>query len=133
MYGWDHNYLDFPLLSGLRDGQYEVEVMDSNNCVVDLGTFVLIENPVDCISIPNAFTPNDDDINDTWIIENIEIFPGAYIYIYNRWGQEIWVGRPDDEWDGLYNGKKVPTGAYLYVINLYNGATPYSGTVSVVH
>jgi gliding motility-associated-like protein len=88
---------------------------------------------VDCIKIPNAFTPNGDGPNDTWIIENIDLFPGAYMYIYNRWGQELWIGRPGDEWNGQYNGKFVPAGTYLYIINLYDGSKPYTGTVTVIY
>jgi gliding motility-associated-like protein len=83
--------------------------------------------------IPNAFTPNEDGINDTWIIENIELFPSAYIYVYNRWGQELWVGRPGENWNGTYKDKLVPTGPYLYVINLYNGTKPYVGIVTVIY
>jgi len=133
LFGWNENYLDFPLLSGLSDGNYEVSVRDSNNCVINLGNIILSDNPVDCIKIPNAFTPNGDGINDTWIIENIELFPGARVFVYNRWGQELWVGYPGDEWDGIYNDKIVPAGVYLYIINLYNGTNAYTGTVSIVH
>jgi gliding motility-associated-like protein len=89
---------------------------------------------VDCIKIPNAFTPNSDGVNDTWIIENIDLFPGSYTYVYNRWGQELFMAKPtEDPWDGRFNGKFVPSGTYLYVINLYNGTKPYTGTVTVVY
>ncbi|PLX08884.1 MAG: hypothetical protein C0596_03420, partial [Marinilabiliales bacterium] len=133
LYGWNENYIDLPIISGLTQGDYEVMVMDSNNCVYTFNTIQLTDTDVDCIKIPNAFTPNGDGPNDTWIIENIELFPGAYMYVYNRWGQELWVGRPGDEWDGKYQGKFVPSGTYLYVINLYDGTPPYTGTVTVVY
>ena len=73
--------------------------------------------------VPNevfVFTPNGDGVNDTWVIENIWMFPEAYIYIYNRWGQLMYEGRGYDEpWDGSYRGHFVPSGTYLYIVNLY--------------
>ncbi|MBP7077326.1 MAG: gliding motility-associated C-terminal domain-containing protein, partial [Bacteroidales bacterium] len=38
----------------------------------------------------------------------------------------------DDPWDGTYNGKIVPTGPYIYVVNLFNGDEAYTGTVTIV-
>ncbi len=119
--------------TGLTEGTYSGQIIDANNCINELNPIILIDNPIDCIKIPNTFTPNGDGINDTWIIENLEMFPRAYIYVYNRWGQEIWTGNYENEWDGLYNKKEIPSGSYLYIINLYNGKTPYSGTVTIIH
>ncbi|MBN2778966.1 MAG: gliding motility-associated C-terminal domain-containing protein, partial [Bacteroidales bacterium] len=133
LFGWNEYVIDIPIISGLTQGDYEVQVVDSNNCVYLFNTIILTDMDVDCIKIPNAFTPNGDGPNDTWIIENIDLFPGAYMYIYNRWGQELWVGRPGDEWNGQYNGKFVPAGTYLYIINLYDGSKPYTGTVTVIY
>jgi gliding motility-associated-like protein len=133
LFGWNDYVIDIPIISGLTQGNYEVQIIDSNNCVYSFNTITLTDMDVDCIKIPNAFTPNGDGPNDTWIIENIELFSGAYMYVYNRWGQELWVGRPGDEWDGQYNGKFVPAGTYLYIINLYDGSKPYTGTVTVIY
>ncbi len=133
IYGWNENFMDISTISGLFEGTYELVVVDANNCLLNLGTTSLKDEDVDCLRIPNAFTPNGDGPNDTWIIENLEIFPGAYVYVYNRWGQELYKGRPGDEWDGKYNGKFVPSGTYLYVVNLYNGSKPYTGTVNVIY
>ncbi len=134
MYGWDTFYSDVPLLTGLREGHYEVMVIDANQCSYSVGNIEIIDNAGDCISIPNVFTPNGDGINDQWIIENIEIFPDATIYVFNRWGQMLYKGRGSDEpWDGTYNGKYVPAGTYLYIVDLYQKTEAYEGTVTVIY
>ncbi|MCK9499862.1 MAG: gliding motility-associated C-terminal domain-containing protein, partial [Bacteroidales bacterium] len=125
--------VDIPLISGLGAGTYMVNISDANDCKFEFKEIFLAQSDIECLKIPNAFTPNGDGINDTWKIENIEMFSGARIFVYNRWGQEIWMGYPGDEWDGKFNSKLVPTGVYLYVIELYNGHKAYTGTVSVVY
>ncbi|MEJ5267097.1 MAG: gliding motility-associated C-terminal domain-containing protein [Bacteroidales bacterium] len=130
---YNQNVVDFHVLTGLPEGVYNVTITDANDCKYEIKAISLTDYQVDCIVIPNAFTPNEDGINDTWIIENIELFPSAYIYVYNRWGQELWVGRPGENWNGTYKDKLVPTGPYLYVINLYNGTKPYVGIVTVIY
>lgn len=54
----------------------------------------------------NAFTPNDDNINDVFM-------KGYEISIFNRWGQELFHGT--DGWDGRYNGARVAPGTYFYI------------------
>ncbi|MDY0143712.1 MAG: gliding motility-associated C-terminal domain-containing protein [Bacteroidales bacterium] len=134
LFSWDGGASPVNYLSGLIEGIYIVIITDANQCVYKLNPVILEDIDEDCIRIPNAFTPNADGINDTWIIENIEMFPNSSIYVFNRWGQQLYHAKGlDDPWDGTYNGKFVPTGAYMYVINLYNGTKPYIGIVSVVY
>ena len=45
------------------------------------------------ILISQAFTPNGDGINDTWFIQGIENYPNAQIWVYNRWGQQVFHKR----------------------------------------
>lgn len=120
-------------LTQLNNGTYNITIIDANGCQSVTNDIVLREQLNECLIIPNAFTPNEDGINDTWIIENIELFPAAYIYIFNRWGQQIWQGRPGDEWDGKFNNKQLPMGTYLYIVNLFNGSEPYKGTVTIIY
>jgi gliding motility-associated-like protein len=134
LYTFDQMLFDLPLIGSLKEGVYDLSVLDANNCSREIKSISLTDIEVDCIRIPNAFTPNGDDINDTWQIDNIDRFPDAIINVYNRWGQPVYYARPDEaDWDGIYNGKIVPAGAYVYVINLFNGKEPYTGVVSVVH
>jgi gliding motility-associated-like protein len=124
---------EIPLLLGLVQGEYIVEIEDARGCDLSMGTIILTDVDQDCIVIPNAFTPNDDGVNDTWIIENIEMFPDAVVKVFNRWGQLLWEANPSIEWDGLYNGKKLPTGTYIYVIELFSGEAPRTGNITIVY
>lgn len=75
------------------------------------------------IKVPNVITVNGDGANDTWAIENIELYPNAEILIYNRWGNLVWksTGYPK-QWDGtnFRNGEVLPDGTYFYVIDLHS-------------
>src|SRR5690606_13234650 len=82
-------------------------------------TLVLIADPELELSIPTAFTPNNDGENDTWEIENISLHPGAVVKVFNREGREVFASRGyDTEWDGRYRGNVLPFGTYYFIINL---------------
>ncbi|MDD4218307.1 MAG: gliding motility-associated C-terminal domain-containing protein, partial [Bacteroidales bacterium] len=134
LFSWNGGMSPINYISGLKQGIYLVTITDANLCLYELNSIALEDVDEDCIKIPNAFTPNGDNINDTWIIENIDMFPNASIYVFNRWGQQLYNAKMlDNPWDGTYNGKFVPTGTYMYVIDLYNGSKAYTGIVSVVY
>ncbi len=67
------------------------------------------------LEFPNAFSPNDDGINDIYKAkdgyQSIVEFKAT---IYNRWGQALysWTD-PADGWDGTFNGRNVPQGTYF--------------------
>jgi len=133
-YIYGGNLIDIPYISGLYEGEYQVEVYDSLECELNLGLAILDDVDIDCIKIPNAFTPNGDNINDTFEIQGMDIFPTAVLWIYNRWGQPLYFGETgDDFWDGKYDGTFVPAGTYLYILDLRNGHKPYKGTVTVMY
>lgn len=68
------------------------------------------------ISLPNAFTPDSDNLNDVFRAlgpnDGIEDFTLA---IFNRFGQMIWeASNFSDTWDGTFNGEPLPTGVYAW-------------------
>ena len=67
-----------------------------------------------------AISPNNDELNDYWSIDNISAYPDAEIYVMDRWGLKVYEssGAMYDEkpFRGKYNGKDLPTGTYMYVI-----------------
>jgi gliding motility-associated-like protein len=79
-------------------------------------------------NIPNAFSPNGDNINDTWTIDGIELYNNCRVYIYNRYGQEVYKSAGTYiPWKGLTNGKPVATGVYYYIIEPEAGKKSYAG------
>lgn len=69
-------------------------------------------------SIPNAFSPNGDAINDTYYIKDLCNFDGFNIKIFNRWGKIIFEStNPIFVWDGnTSSGTEASEGVYYYVL-----------------
>ena len=103
-------------------------------------------DPIPCDLIPNAFSPNDDGHNDTFIIPLLYSYPDFSIEIFDRWGSRVYNysnnGRTGDEikwWDGFSTGRmtieknnKVPVGTYYYIIRFNDGERkPVTGWVYV--
>jgi gliding motility-associated-like protein len=78
-------------------------------------------------NISEAFTPNGDGINDTWVISNIENHPNSVVRVFNRWGAEVFVARNyQNNWDGHAKGNSstLPAASsYYYQIDLDGDGT----------
>ena len=81
----------------------------------------------------DGITPNGDGLNDTWVIKLIEEFPGATVYIYNRWGQKVFESAGYlSEWDGTSNNRKLPIGTYYYLIDLGPNQKKHTGPITIM-
>ena len=114
-------------------GVYSVTVTDANGCSVTRSVTI---NPVNdlCLSLPNAISPNGDNINDLWNIGLRELYPEMEVTIFNRWGDSVWKsgrGYPVP-WDGRSNGNMLPMDSYHYIIDLKKGRKPIIGTITIV-
>jgi gliding motility-associated-like protein len=84
------------------------------------------------VHIPNAFSPNEDMINDQYMIEgyNLKEFR---IRIYNRWGEEVFSSQSLDEtWDGTYKDQKASPGKYIVLIK-YRGNSEIQSYEGLLH
>jgi len=85
------------------------------------------------VTIPNAFSPNNDGINDYWDINALNTYPESITQVFDRYGQQVFqstgYARP---WDGSNNGKALPSGTYYYIIDLKDGQPKLSGWVLIV-
>jgi gliding motility-associated-like protein len=81
-----------------------------------------------------AFTPNGDGINDTWVVPGIDNYPNNVVKVYNRWGHEVFTaGNYQNNWEGNQNGNGtlLPAGSYYYIVELGNGSAPLQGWIFI--
>lgn len=92
----------------------------------------------DDIIIPDGFSPNDDGINDTFVIVNLpELYPRFKLEIYNRYGNILYKGNINTpNWDGtasqggLKMGGDLPVGVYFFIVEFNDGQRePLQGRV----
>ncbi|MBK8504441.1 MAG: gliding motility-associated C-terminal domain-containing protein [Saprospiraceae bacterium] len=105
------------------DNVFKVEVTSLQGCM-GMGQTIVVGNPPK-YEIPNAFTPNGDQMNDSFkvlIFGNIELME---FKIFNRWGQVVFEGTGENGWDGRHNGEAAPADVYAYqaVLELLDGST----------
>jgi gliding motility-associated-like protein len=118
------NYQDGHVFSNLSIDDYTVHVRDKKGCGISTEEIFLLY-------YPKFFTPNGDDVNDYWQIINSAKEPNNELYIYNRYGKLITRLKPTDfGWDGTYNGNRLPTSDYWFVLQRQNGRT-YQGHFSL--
>jgi gliding motility-associated-like protein len=70
------------------------------------------------VMFPNAFSPNNDGINDIFLPVVRGPVELDHFRVFNRWGELIFESNDITiGWDGSYNGKLQNMGAYVYVLS----------------
>jgi gliding motility-associated-like protein len=119
-----------PRVSPSQDITYTLTVVSDQGCRDSSAAQVIVlKVPI----VPNAFSPNGDGINDTWVIRYLAPYPGAEVQVFNRYGQLVYhsVGYTTP-WDGRYNGQPLPVATYYWIINPKNGRKQISGSVTIL-
>ncbi len=113
-----------PYASPLESTNYTLLVTDGNGCTATASAQVnIFKNRT--VFIPNAFTPNDDNLNDYFTAyADEQLFEITSMLIYNRWGNLVFESRnfqPGQRigaWDGTYKGQEQNVDSYVYIINV---------------
>ncbi|WP_462251820.1 SBBP repeat-containing protein [Ferruginibacter sp.] len=118
-----------------QPGTYYLTVTSFDDCI---GNDTIIINEIDClpVNIPNAFSPNNDGINDFFKpVINIEI-KEFHLKVFNRLGQQIFSSNLNNKaWNGNFKGLPQSSGTYVYQItfkNVTGKLFTYSGTVTLL-
>ena len=130
-YSWANGSTDSTINLGLNPGKLSIAIMDNNACTLDT-VFKIAAMTSECI--PNVFTPNNDEVNDIWNLEQAFLYSNTEITIWGRFGNKVYesIGY-NDPWDGKNeSGNDVPDGVYFYHIELGNGYDPIKGTVTIL-
>ncbi len=80
---------------------------------------------------PNAFSPNGDNQNQTYTIENLPIDnckdQFKFFAVFNRWGERVYFS---ERRDFAWTGNDLPDGTYFYIVQFANSV--YRGTISLL-
>jgi gliding motility-associated-like protein/uncharacterized repeat protein (TIGR01451 family) len=114
------------LFENLRTGKHHLYVRDNSGCRTDIA----FEIPETELVFPKFFSPNEDGLNDFWLIENIEQYPEIELLIFDRFSKELlkltnsvgWQG-----WDGKYLGKPMVSDDYWYILTVKETGKQYVG------
>ncbi len=125
-----------PIYSFKDSGSYYInQIVENQFGCIDTAYLRVYVNFLLLTFVPNAFSPNNDDINQLFQPSGLGI-KDFKLTIFNRWGEKIFY--PDwgrKAWDGHYNGEIVQTGLYPYYIELIdygNVKHNYHGVVNVI-
>lgn len=116
----------------LLPGQYFVTltVTSEEGCLsrVTHGPYVVLTPE---LMIPNVFSPNNDGVNDRWIVDYSGNQP-TDISVYDRWGALMYQSRNKVKgWDGRDEvGNEVPEGVYYYHVVV--GNREFAGEVTLL-
>jgi gliding motility-associated-like protein len=132
--------LNFPI-DGLVKGSYKSVILyfasDGSNSS-EVRTFQITENNIVCnVNPTNGVTPNNDGINDDWIIKGIEEFKDNEVEIFNRWGQSVWKEKAYNNSSVVFKGlnskgDKLIDGTYFYAIVPDKNTKPIKGWLEIV-
>lgn len=103
-------------VSPTSDSTFFVTVTDEYGCVsiAEITIFVRQPNCEEDVFLPNAFSPNNDGVNDVLYVRSLFI-DEMQLIIYNRWGEEVFSTRDINQgWDGTYKGQILSPDAFAY-------------------
>jgi gliding motility-associated-like protein len=115
----------------MEDITYTLTVTARGGCQRSDDIFIKVLKPP---VIPNTFTPNNDGINDKWVITYLNDYPECRVQVFSRTGQKLFEsakGYPSP-WNGTYMGKPLPFDTYYYIIEPGSGRDPLTGYITLV-
>lgn len=143
-------YLDAGAYAGLISNQanlsiatpYGVVAMNSSDKTKALETSkmpTVFTLPILSIKIAEGFSPNNDGIDDKWVI--IKPYGTRIsVRVFNRWGSEVYGNNNyQNDWDGRADkqlmGDILPEGTYYYVVESFDrngGQQKFNGSLTIV-
>ncbi len=108
-------------------GEYTLEVSgileDCSETDAIWVDFEVCEEPIEeafSIVVPNAFSPNEDGVNDEFKVSATGEPDDFYFAVFNRWGEKVFEAKDvDTSWDGVYQFDIQPVGVYVFYVEAF--------------
>ncbi len=126
-----------PTFSFVHPGDHVVLLTASNGNCFDTASIIIHVNSCEGeVYIPNAFTPNLDEINQKFYVY-ARCSYRAFLTIFDRWGREVYSWSDiTTGWNGQnQSGENMPIGVYIYrfeIEDLNNVTTVYTGQLNLL-
>ncbi len=125
-----------PVVAPLQETKYTLNVSFGAGTCANKDEITISVNAK--IKVPNAFTPNEDGVNNVWEIDGLDDinYPNNEVTIYNRWGNEVFYTKKysaSNAFTGTKDGKRMAEGTYYYVIKTNREPIlPLTGYVTII-
>ena len=127
---------DLLITSGLIGGNNLFQwVIENGSCPSSLDTMIVFLDDCLTIIVPDAFSPNGDGVNDTYVIDNLQSYPNNSLLVFNRWGSKVLDRSPyNNDWDGKSEnsmnwGEELPESTYYFTLDLGDGSEVITGYI----
>jgi gliding motility-associated-like protein len=104
------------VFENLQAGLYTLVVTDAKGCKVVQQDSVDQLTCCEDIVLPNAFTPNEDQVNDVFKILNPDHIEVLRFVVANRWGNLVFKTTINDVWNGEIGGTDAAADTYYYFV-----------------
>lgn len=130
-----------PEISVSDAGLYTVTVTSPNGiCTFWDSVQVTMITCGECpVYVPNVFSPNDDGVNDVFVVSSHCLYLRYRLQLFDRWGNLVFqTEQPDAFWDGRFQGRDLPPGVFVWLLDTdaeFYGASKHSvlsGSVTLV-
>jgi gliding motility-associated-like protein len=123
-------------LEGIDAGTYILTLSDANQCNLT-DTFSIECLPLIDVVAPQFLSPNGDNLNDIWLLQNTAQYPEIEVKVFNRWGSLVYEAQPYlNDWNGwLEKGSPegpLPAATYFYYIDTHKKSQePLKGYIEI--
>ena len=130
----------FPFFSPQSSSSYFLTLYDDSGCTEQIPITINVTIPEVNVFVPNVFSPNDDGLNDMFLIGFASIVTESYtLSIFDRWGNRMYEEDLDpnsqEGWDGKFNNVNVNPGVYMYQVRYIDpnrGEQYIGGSITVL-
>ncbi|MCB0760673.1 MAG: HYR domain-containing protein [Flavobacteriales bacterium] len=123
---YDHTISYFPDKERCRDDSISYVIQDVHGLTDTSYILIQLLCPENLV-IPEGFSPNNDGINDQFVIEGLDDFTGCTLNVFNEQGVRVFFSEAyKNDWDGYANTgilshRALPSGKYYYILEIpYN-------------
>ncbi|MBO6518034.1 MAG: DUF2341 domain-containing protein [Bacteroidia bacterium] len=126
-------YIANPIATVTENTLFVVTGTDYYGCQSSDSVWVMVNEDY-TVTPANVITPDNNNENDVWVVQNLENYPVNEVSIFDRWGREVYTTKGyNNDWGATgENGKLLMDGTYYYVLEFPEVGKVLKGAITVV-